>query len=69
MRKSVEMVEKNEMPLPSYTYMGLHSGAKLSAEQRQTLINWAKAQMDSLKTWYPADSLVLRRPPSAPPAK
>jgi Haem-binding domain len=57
----IEMVESHEMPLKSYTYLGLHGGANLSAAQRQTLIAWAKMHMDSLKAQYPADSLVLRR--------
>ncbi len=63
----VEMVEKKEMPLPSYTNLGLHSGANLSDAQRQTLIKWAKTNMDSLKAQYPADSLILKRPQSPPP--
>ena len=53
----VEMVEDNEMPLPSYTYFGLHSKADLSEEQRVKIIAWAKSQMDYLKETYPADSL------------
>ncbi|MEE9374171.1 MAG: heme-binding domain-containing protein [Saprospiraceae bacterium] len=57
----VEMVEDHEMPLPSYTYLGLHSEAKLSDDQRIVLTDWAKAQMKLLKEQYPADSLVLRR--------
>lgn len=57
----VEQVEKGEMPLASYTYLGLHPEAKLTNEQKQTLINWAKAQMDTLKAHYPADSLILKR--------
>ena len=63
----VEMVEKKEMPLPSYTNLGLHSGANLTDAQRQTLIKWAKTNMDSLKAQYPADSLILKRPQSPPP--
>jgi hypothetical protein len=55
----VEQVEKKEMPSPEYTYLGLHKEANLSDAQRQTLINWAKASMDSLKAWYPADSLKM----------
>jgi hypothetical protein len=65
----VEMVEEGEMPLPSYTYLGLHAEARLSGSQRSELIAWAKAQMDTLKAHYPADSLVLRRrtpPPGRP---
>ena len=57
----IEMVEDKEMPLPSYTYLGLHSDAKLSDDQRIVLTDWAKAQMSLLKKQYPADSLVLRR--------
>lgn len=63
----VEMVEEKEMPLKSYTWMGLHSNANLSDAQRQTLTNWAKAQMDTLKAHYPADSLILKRPGGPPP--
>jgi hypothetical protein len=63
-----EQVEKNEMPLASYTYLGMHPEAKLSEAQKKTLIDWAKAQMDTLKANYPADSLVLRRPSGPPPA-
>ncbi len=65
----VEMVEEKEMPLPSYTWMGLHPEAKLTDQQRQTLVNWAKAQMDTLKANYPADSLVMRRPSNPQPGK
>jgi Haem-binding domain len=57
----VEMVEEKEMPLPSYTWLGLHSNAKLDEQQRKLIINWAKAQMDTLKAQYPPDSLILKR--------
>lgn len=57
----VEMVEEGEMPLKSYTWLGLHPDAKLTEDQRSKLVSWAKAQMDTLKTKYPADSLVLKR--------
>lgn len=57
--ETIEMVEKKEMPLESYTYMGLHSEANLTNEQREVVINWAKSQMEYLKTNYPADSLVM----------
>ncbi|AXE19847.1 cytochrome C [Runella rosea] len=67
--ETIEMIKEGEMPLPSYTYFGLHSGAKLTEAQKQTLISWAEANMDSLKANYPADSLVMRRPQGATPAK
>jgi len=36
----IEMVEKKEMPLPSYTWM--HSEAKLTDAQIESIITWAK---------------------------
>ncbi len=63
----VEMVEKKEMPLPSYTNLGLHSEANLSDAQRKIIMDWAKAQMAYLKDTYPADSLVMPQRRSTPP--
>lgn len=63
----IEMVEKKEMPLPSYTNFGLHKEANLTENQRKLVMDWAKAQMEMLKNTYPADSLVMKRrtPPPA----
>ena len=60
-------VEEKEMPLHDYTYLGLHKEANLTDAQRQIIVNWARAQMDSLKAQYPADSLVLKRKSPPPP--
>jgi Haem-binding domain len=60
----IEQVEEKEMPLASYANFGLHPEAKISDEERKVLIDWAKAQMDSLKANYPADSLILKRKPA-----
>jgi len=57
----IETVKEHEMPLPSYTWLGMHSEAKLSDEERLAIADWAAAQMDSLKKKWPADSLVLKR--------
>lgn len=57
----IEQVDEKEMPLPSYTNLGMHPEANLTDAQRQTLISWAKAQMDTLKSQYPVDSLIMRR--------
>ena len=57
--ETVEMVEEKEMPLESYTYLGLHPDANLSDAQREVLIKWAKDQMAFLTENYPADSLVM----------
>lgn len=40
MEEVIEMVEHNEMPLDSYTWM--HGDAKLSTEEKTALIAWAK---------------------------
>jgi hypothetical protein len=61
----IEMVEEKEMPLPSYTYLGLHPEAKLTDEERQILVGWAKDQMAMLAATYPADSLKMK-PRTAP---
>ncbi|WP_276361847.1 heme-binding domain-containing protein [Daejeonella sp. H1SJ63] len=36
----IEMIEKGEMPLKSYTI--IHGNAKLSADQQKTITDWAK---------------------------
>ena len=56
----VEMVESKEMPLPSYTYIGLHPEANLSDEDRKAVVDWAKEQMALLAATYPADSLKMK---------
>ena len=63
----IEMVEEHEMPLPSYTYLGLHNEANLTDEQRKVLMDWAKLQMTTLKATYPPDSLIMKR--RTPPNK
>ena len=57
----VEVLEEGEMPLASYTWFGLHPQANLTDQQKKTLIHWAKTQMDTLKSQYPPDSLVMKR--------
>jgi hypothetical protein len=67
--QTIDQVDKKEMPIASYTYLGLHSKAKLTDSQRQIIIDWARAQMDTLKTNYPPDSLVVKRRPRPPATK
>ncbi len=55
----IEMVKEGDMPLSSYTWT--HADARLSEQQKQALVTWAQANMDTLAARYPADSLVLRK--------
>lgn len=64
----IEMVDEKEMPLPSYTYLGLHAEANLTDDQRKIITTWAKTQMDTLKAQYPPDSLIMKRR-SPPPGQ
>jgi hypothetical protein len=57
-----EMIERDEMPLPSYTL--IHRDAILSEESSWILLSWSDAMRDSMKSWYPADSLVRPKRPS-----
>ncbi len=62
----IENVKEKKMPLPSYTWFGLHPEAHLTDEQRQLIMNWAGAQMDTLKAHFPADSLKMPPKPQGP---
>jgi hypothetical protein len=57
----IETIKEGEMPLPSYTWLGLHAEAKLTEQQKEEITRWADSQMTVLKQTYPADSLILRR--------
>lgn len=63
--ETVEEVENGNMPLESYTWMGLHPDAKLTAAEKEMIISWAKVQMDTMRRIYPPDSLVRKRRPGA----
>ena|ERR1017187_4090548 len=43
-----KMVRSGKMPLPSYTYLGLHASARLTPEQREQLANWAEQEAERL---------------------
>ena len=59
----VEQVKEGEMPIWSYTL--IHADAKLTDEEKQTLINWAQGIRNIMKAKYPADSLQIKRRPEA----
>jgi hypothetical protein len=61
MKETVDQVKENEMPINSYLW--IHKDAKLTADEKLKLINWATAIMDSMKAKYPLDSLVRKKSP------
>jgi hypothetical protein len=56
-----KQIDEGEMPLSSYTL--IHTDAKLTAAEKQILINWSEGIRNEMKTKYPADSLVMKRSP------
>lgn len=48
LHETIEMIEDNEMPLESYTW--IHSDAKLTPEEKELVINWAKDAQDKILT-------------------
>lgn len=58
----IKQVKEAEMPLSSYTF--IHKNAILTADQKLLINNWASAIRDSIKAKYPADSLIMKRPPA-----
>jgi hypothetical protein len=57
----VETVKEGEMPLPSYTWLGMHPDAKLTDGEKETIVKWAEDQMNAMKQQYPPDSLVRKK--------
>ena len=51
-----EVIKDKEMPLESYTV--IHSDADLTQEERETLVSWAGATMETMRAKYPMDSLM-----------
>jgi hypothetical protein len=60
-------IEEGEMPLESYTV--IHGNAKLSEQQKSTVINWVNTLRDSIKAQYPEDSLKRPAKPQQPQIK
>lgn len=59
LEECIEQVKQGEMPLESYTW--IHKSAILTETEKQTLYNWCNNMRDSIKSRYPADSLVIKR--------
>ncbi len=50
-----EVMLSEEMPL--WDYALIHPKAKLQADEVHLLIEWSKQMRDSMRVWYPQDSL------------
>jgi hypothetical protein len=53
----IEQLNNGDMPLESYTL--IHHNARLSATDKQILINWCESVKSEIKSKYPADSLIM----------
>lgn len=59
LEECIEEVKKGDMPLASYTI--IHKDAILSDEEKNTLFTWLDIVRDSIKSRYPADSLIIKK--------
>ena len=53
-----EMVQKDDMPLSSYTI--IHRSARLKKDQKMLIEQWTDGVINQLKSIYPPDSLLKR---------
>ncbi len=59
LEETIKQVKEDEMPLSSYTF--IHTDAKLSDTEKQSLMTWAQNIRDTMKTQYPIDSLQRKK--------
>jgi hypothetical protein len=59
LEETEKMLNENEMPLSSYTF--IHRDAILSAQQKQVLIDWTKGIRKQMEATYPKDSLIFNK--------
>jgi hypothetical protein len=53
----IEQLHQGDMPLDSYTW--IHHNARLSAADKQKLVDWCESVKAEIKAKYPPDSLVM----------
>ncbi len=56
-----ELVKEDEMPLSSYTI--IHTDAKLTAQEKATITDWANSIQATMRSKYPPDSLARKKRP------
>jgi pyruvate formate-lyase activating enzyme-like uncharacterized protein len=62
----VDQLQQDEMPLGSYIF--IHRYARLTTDEKEEVIHWSGAMMDSMRTHFPIDSLARKRR-DAPPGR
>lgn len=55
----VEELQQDDMPLGSYLF--IHRYARLTPDEKEEVIHWSGAMMDSMRSRYPIDSLERKR--------
>jgi hypothetical protein len=55
----VQQLQQDEMPLGSYLF--IHRYARLTSDEKEEVIRWSGAMMDSMRARYPIDSLERKR--------
>ena len=55
----VEQLQEDEMPLGSYLF--IHRYARLTPDEKEEVIRWCGAMIDSMRALYPVDSLQRKR--------
>lgn len=59
MEEIAEQVKEDKMPLNSYLW--IHKDAKLTQEEKNTLIKWTETVRDTMRARYPVDSLIRKK--------
>ena len=59
MEETVEMIQDGKMPIKEYKWT--HGDARLTEDEKNKIIGWANAIMDTMKAKYPIDSLVRKK--------
>jgi hypothetical protein len=60
----VEQLQQDEMPLGSYLF--IHRYARLATDEKEEVIHWSGAMIDSMRTRFTIDSLAGKRPDALP---
>lgn len=59
LEECIEQIKHDDMPLHSYTL--IHTNAELSEADKQTMYAWCQKIIDTIKSKYLADSLILKK--------